>query len=780
MEFVGRAVEHAELNGRPILASAFDGARIHLEGLEAENVLTVKSVAAYSDDGIGMTWFQDPVDGREYVHSQCAEYNAHRVFACFDQPDLKATYALAVTAPEDWVVVSNTPGVSTGGVWTFEPTPLLSTYLTAVVAGQYHSVREQHGHVPMAIYCRQSLASHLDPDEIFEITSSGLDYFGRRFRFEYPFDKYDQLFVPDFEAGAMENPGCVTFSENYLFRSRVTDERRMTRAVVILHEMAHMWFGDLVTMRWWDDIWLNESFAEYMAYLAVAEATRFKNAWVSFANEVKSGAKAQDQLPTTHPIVADIPDTDSMPLNFDDITYNKGAAVLKQLVAWVGEEAFFNGMQMYFRRHAYGNTDLSDFLDALEEPSGRNLKSWSQLWLEKAGVNTLGAEIESADGHITAATIVQEATKDHPTLRPHRLSVGLFDFDGEVLRRRAAVDVDVDGARTPLLQVSGMRLPDLLLLNDGDLTYAKLKLDPRSLVTLKRDLQGLDDPLARAVAWGALWDMARDAELSASGYVAAALDNVDVETDASEASTLVARIVTALEIFAAPVHRGELRQALAAAARERMSRMVPGSDLQLLWTRTFIASARRPADVAWVAGLLDGTSGLDGLAVDFAVRWAAVTALATIGAAGDDLIAAELERDQTYSGRNSAATARAARPLPEAKAEAWAAIRGDSEPLAMRRSYAKGFHRYDQEGLLSPYIRPYFESIMPVWESQDLDEALEFMEAMYPHLIMTQEVVDLAASWIRRDIPGPVRRVLLENQDATKRVMRARTYDAVR
>jgi aminopeptidase N len=777
MEFVGSAIESAELNGNKLAASAFDGRRLHLEGLEAQNVLTVRATAAYSSDGIGMDRFTDPVDGLDYLHTQCAEYLAHRVFACFDQPDLKATYSFEVKAPEDWVVVSNTPGASAGGVWTFEETPILSTYLTGIVAGNYHSVHRLHGGTPLGIYCRQSLAPHLDSDEIFDITARGLDYFGERFRFQYPFGKYDQLFVPEFFAGAMENPGCVMFHENYLFRSRVTDQRRMARAVTILHEMAHMWFGDLVTMRWWDDIWLNESFAEYVGCLGVAAATRFENVWVDFANSTKAGAKAQDQLPTTHPIVADIPDTESLHLNFDDITYNKGAAVLKQLVAWVGEEPFFTGIQAYFRRHAYGNTDLADFLNALQEASGRDLSSWSKVWLEHAGVNTLRAEIESDGGPITAASIVQLAPELHPTLRPHRLRVGLFDLDGSTLKRRSAVELDVDGPRTEVPQLIGKQVPDLVLLNDGDLTYAKLELDARSQATLRGHLRGLDDALARAAAWGALWDMARDAQLRAGEYVATTLNNIDAETDAAALVTLLSRIVSSFEVLAHPAQRADLRESLASAARERMPRMLAGSDLQLLWVQTFISAARMPEDVAWVAGLLDGRSRLDGLAVDFAVRWAAVTALASIGVAGEERIADELQRDPTHSGRRSAATARAARPLPLAKEEAWAAVSGDSESVTMKRAYAMGFHRSDQEAILAGYVARYFDSLLPVWESQTTEEALEFADAIYPRLIITQDVVDLAEKWIQRDIPGPIRRSLLESRDGTKRALRARAYD---
>jgi aminopeptidase N len=778
IEIIAPTVEHAELNGKPLPASAHDGGRLRLDGLEAENVLKVTAAPPYMHGGIGLSRFQDQVDGRIYLHSQHAEYATHRTFACFDQPDLKASFSFEVTTPADWIVVSNTPGSRTNGKWTFPTTPVLSTYVTAIVAGQYHSIEQNHRGIPLGVFCRQSLAQYLDPDEIFELTRQGLDYFDERFGYPYPFGKYDQLFVPEFTAGAMENAGCVTFNENYLFRSRVTDARREWRAGTILHEMAHMWFGDLVTMRWWDDLWLNESFAEYMGYLASVEATRFKRAWIEFANGSKAAAKAQDQLPTTHPIVSDIPDMEAVPLNFDRITYEKGAAVLKQLVAWVGDEAFFKGVEAYFKRHAYGNTELADFLAAVEESSGRDVRSWSRLWLERAGVNTFGVELDVEDHRIVAAAVVQEAPPEQPTLRPHRLRVGLFDQRGSSLKRRDSIELDVAGNSTPLPQLVGQRPADLVLANDGDLTYAKLKLDPRSLKTLGTHLLGLDDGLARALAWGALWDMARDAQLRASEYVDTSLHNIDVETEPTSVAILVDRIVSAFEILAAPQRRAALRTALAKAAKERMLRMAPGSDLQLQWAQTFIGAARAPEDVAWVAGLLDGTTRLEGFVVDFAIRWLAVQALATIGKAGEDVIDAELARDPTHMGRRSAAAARAARPLPEAKAEAWTAVVVDhSVPLVMKRAYWMGFHRADQESLLSAYVEPYFESLLTVWGSNEIEQAVDIIGAMYPRTIVTQRVIDITNRWLEKDLPAPIRRDLLESLDGIKRALRAREND---
>ena len=782
IEFIGPAVSKIELNGKPVSTGAFDGGRIHLDHLADDNTLMVSGTASYMHDGSGLHWFRDPIDERVYLHSQFATNDAHRAFACFDQPDLKATYDFRVKAPSDWVVVSNTPGTADeSGNWTFPTTKPMSTYLAAIVAGHYQSVHQDHRGIPLGLYCRQSLAQYLDPDEIFEITRRGFDFFEEKFDQPYVFGKYDQLFVPEFAAGAMENAGCVTFLERYVFRSRVTDAIRMRRAETILHEMAHMWFGDLVTMRWWDDLWLNESFATYMGTLATFEATRFKQAWTAFALGYKAGAKAQDQLPTTHPIVADIPDVESVVLNFDAITYEKGGSALKQLVAWVGDEAFFRGVQIYLKRHEYGSAELSDFLTALEESSGRDLKSWSKLWLEQAGVNTMTVESVLDDGRIKSATLVQEAPAQHPTLRPHRLRIGLFDVEGTALKRRRSVELDVEGARTPLPQLAGERVPDLLLVNDDDLTYTKVRLDGRSLKTLRTHMRGLDDDLARALAWGDLWDMVRDAQLRGRAYVAISLANIDVESDAATVALLLGELLSAIETYGDVANRAATRESLARAAYERLSRTQPGSDLQLLWTTTFIGAARSADDVKWVRGLLDGSTTLEGLNVDFAVRWTAVNALATIGVAGEELISAELQRDPTDQGERAAASARAACPLPEAKAQAWATLIAKSDvSLATRRAIADGFHRADQEALLSAFVQPYFDTLLSIWDSHPIEQALDIVKATYPRMVVTQELVDLGDEWLARDLPGPIRRSLLEGQDGTKRALRARAFDGSR
>ncbi len=523
------AVRELTLNGEAVPLDAFDAdrSRITLPAVAARNELRVVADCAYQHTGVGLHRFDDPTDGNRYLHTQFEPYDAHRVFACFDQPDLKGTFDLAVTAPEGWTVVSNNPVAKREGAeqnavrWRYETTPVISTYLVAIVAGAYHVVEERHGGVGMALYCRESLAQYLDADEIFTVTRQGLDFFEAEFGYPYPFEKYDQLFVPEFNFGAMENPGCITFNEGYIFRSRVTDASFENRAGTILHEMAHMWFGDLVTMYWWDDLWLNESFATYMGNDAVARATRFSDAWARFAAGTKGWALVQDQLPTTHPISADIVDTDAVRLHFDGITYAKGASVLKQLVAWVGRDAFAEGVRRYFRRHEWANAGLADFLGALEETSGRDLSAWAEEWLQTAGVNTIRASFTTAsdsigDGVYTSFSLEQAGEP----LRSHRLAVGLYDLGDEGLTRRRRVELDVVGTSTDVVDLVGERAADLVLVNDDDLAYTKIRLDERSLDTLEAHLSDIVDPLARNLCWSATWDMVRDAELATRRFVA--------------------------------------------------------------------------------------------------------------------------------------------------------------------------------------------------------------------------------------------------------------------
>ncbi|HLJ07083.1 MAG TPA: aminopeptidase N, partial [Acidimicrobiia bacterium] len=720
IEYLAPSVERMELNGTELPASAFDGGRIRLDGLRSQNRLRVVGRSAYQHTGVGMHRFVDPVDNAVYLYTDSEPYDVHRVYPCFDQPDLKAIFELSVRAPAGWHVSANGPPVevpdpATGGWWRFARTAPLSTYISAIVAGDYHVVNSRHGDVDLALLCRRSLSEYLDAGEIFEVTRQGLDFYAAAFAYPYPFGKYDQAFVPEFNAGAMENAGIVTFSERHIFRSRVTEGTRESRGDTILHEMAHMWFGDLVTMRWWDDLWLNESFATFMANYALVKATRFTGAWTTFSAGWKTWAYRQDQLPTTHPIVADLPDIESVKVNFDGITYAKGASVLRQLVAWVGEEAFLAGLATYFRRHAFGNTTLNDFLAALEESSGRDLQAWSKAWLEAAGVNTLRPAfvVESLPGEVggtfASFAIHQEAPPDHPTLRPHRLAIGLYDADGERLVRRRRVELDVEGKETPVADLALEKVPALVVINDDDLTYAKLRLDDASFAALASRLRDVADPLTRALCWAGAWDMTRDAELPTRNYLQLVLGNVAAESQVSVVETQLGQLGLAIHAYGDPADRDASLETVAAAGWEQLQQAAASSDHQLAWARAFIGAARSERHLALVNGLLDGSVVVDGLAIDTELRWQIVRALAAAGRAGEETIAAEEQRDPTDAGRRHGASARAARPTEAAKAAAWQQILDPGLAFATMRAVMTGFQQADQVDLLAPYAERYFE-----------------------------------------------------------------------
>ena len=775
-----------ELNGEQIAPSAFDGHRITLVGLTTENTLRVIATCEYSKSGTGLHFFRDPVDDLPYLHTQFEAREAHKVFACFDQPDLKATFDIQVDAPENWTVVSNTtptvqPSGAAEGTWAFARTKTMSTYLVAIVAGPYHVVRDSHGDINLGIYCRQSLARYLDHEEIFTVTKQGFDFFNSYFAYPYMWGKYDQLFVPEFNSGAMENCGAVTFNEGMLFRSKVTDAAREGRAGTILHEMAHMWFGDLVTMDWWDDLWLNESFATYMGTLSMARATRWDDAWVRFAQGTKMGAMAQDQMPTTHPIVADIPDTESARTNFDGISYSKGASVLKQLVAWVGEDPFVNGIRNYFRDHEYGNANLGDFLGSLEKASGRDLTSWSKEWLETAGVNMFRARLTTSGDTYGSFTLEQSAAMpEQPTLRSHRIALGLYDLVDGALTRRRRIEIDAVGASTDVAELVGERVPDLLLINDDDLAYCKIRLDDRSLATLTEHLAALGDPLARALVWAAVRDQLRDAEIAARDFVRLVLTNIHVETDPGTVGQLLGSCSLAMTFYGDPANVDALRHALALRALDETKKAEPGSDMQLTWARTFIGSARADDHLEVVKGLLDGTVTIDGLAIDTDMRWSIVSSLAGLGKIPDAVIDAELERDPTDAGKRQAASAFAMRPTPEAKVAAWKAIvEDDTVSFALKRSNVAAFGRYDQAHLVEPYVDRYFAQLQPMWDTKPPEVALFFCAAMYPGVLCNQALLAKTDEYIAANpaSPPPIVRYLREGKDSVSRALRARAVD---
>jgi len=779
------AVREITLNGEPVSLGAFDGDRITLEGLAASNVLRVAANCAYSRSGEGLHRFTDPVDGRVYLYSDLETFDAHRVYACFDQPDMKATYELTVTAPADWIVVSNMApesSIEDGEAlrWHFPPTPVMPTYITAVMAGPYHVVRDEHDGIPLGVFCRQSLAPYLDPDEILEVTRQGFDFYHNSFGIKYPFEKYDQLFVPEFKEGAMENAGCVTFLEAYIFRSRVTDFAREARAETILHEMAHMWFGDLVTMRWWDDLWLNESFATWAGTLAQAEATRWTSAWTTFAQLYKSWAYRQDQLPSTHPIAADIPDIHAVEVNFDGITYAKGAAVLKQLVAYVGRENFLDGVRKYFGAHAWGNATLADLLSALEQTSDRDLASWSREWLQTAGVNTLRPSYSvDSDGRFTEFAVEQDAAESHPLLRSHRIAIGLYDRTEAGLSRRLRVETDVAGPRTVIPELAGQRRPDLVLVNDDDLTYAKIRLDDQSLQTLIDNSIGLfTESLPAALCWAAAWDMCRDGEMAARDYVRLVLSGISSVADISVVQTLLRQAGQAARRFADPGWRETGLALLASSLRDLLQAAAAGSDEQLAYLRAFAGVATSADDLTLLSGLLDGSVRLDGLTVDTDLRWALLERLVSRGGPGVAEIDAELARDATDAGERHAATCRAAIPTAEAKREAWRALTGGELTIAMFRATLAGFVDLDHEELIEGYRDDYFDVVGDAWRDWSSAMAQDFVSGAYLVGALSPETVAATDAYIAcTEPPAALRRLLIEGRDDVLRALRCQARD---
>jgi len=780
VDLVDGDISSITLNGAAVDLSAYADHRIALTELAEHNELVVAATLPYSHSGEGLHRFVDPVDDKVYLYTQFEVPDARRVFATFEQPDLKATFVFHVTAPSHWAVVSNspTPEPEVDGetsTWHFAPTKTMSTYITALVAGEYVSVTDTYqgayGEIPLGIFCRQSVAAHLDADDIFLITKQGFEFFEGAFEMGYPFGKYDQLFVPEYNMGAMENAGAVTFRDEMIFRSRQTVAAYESRANTILHEMAHMWFGDLVTMRWWDDLWLNESFAEFAAAHASSNATRFTDSWTSFTNARKNWAYRQDQLPSTHPIAADNYDLHAVEANFDGITYAKGASALKQLVAWVGEKDFFAGLRAYFGKHAYGNTELSDLLVELEAASGRELGDWAKEWLQTSGVNTLRAQFETDEsGAFTSFSIEQTAIEAYPTLRRHRIAIGLYNrVDGRLVRTER-IETDIRGASTPIAELVDHVQPDLILLNDDDLTYAKIRLDERSFQTLTESIATFEDSLPRALSWGSAWDMTRDAELSGADFVTLVLAGVGSETDLTAVSALLRQGNSAVNLYTAEHARPALAERWEAGVNQLVDAAEPGSDHQLALVRALASASSSPQRLR---DILAGS--LDGLTIDTDLRWTLVTALARLGDADETEIAAELERDHTISGQERAAAARAIRPSAEAKEAAWQIAAVDpSTPNETRRQTAVAFQVSGQADILEPYVDRYLELASTVVDDMGVWIGQVALIYLFPLANPSQVALDKVDAWLASTSAGSAaKRYVSEGRDDLARALRA-------
>ena len=798
IDAITHSVHTVTLNGTSLEPSdVSDGLRIRLDSLLEHNELTVVADFAYTNTGEGLHRFVDPVDQEVYLYTQFEVPDSRRVFAVFEQPDLKATFRFQVTAPEEWAVVSNsvtpTPQPSSEGVatWHFEPTPRISSYITALVAGPYQSVHSEltstSGRViPLGVFARKSLFGYVDADYIFEKTRQGFAYYEEKFGYPYPFAKYDQLFVPEFNAGAMENAGAVTFTETYVFRSKVTDAIRERRVVTILHELAHMWFGDLVTMKWWNDLWLNESFAEWASTISTAEATEWKHAWATFQAMGKSWAYRQDQLPSTHPIVATINDLEDVQVNFDGITYAKGGSVLKQLAAWVGIEAFFAGVGAYFRKHEYGNTELSDLLHELEQTSGRELSGWAEQWLETAGVNTLRPELETDDaGVITSFRIMQTAPSDYPTLRPHRLAVGFYDFasnasDAKLVRtHRVELDVEAD-TFTSVPELVGMPRPALVLLNDDDLAYAKIRLDDASLEVAIANLARIDDPLARALVWGSAWDSTRDAEVAGRDYVDLVLGNIASETESTTMRLSLTQLTQVARTYVSPETRDATILRVGDALWQLAQSAEAESDAQFQFVKFFANIASTTEHAAILSALLDGTTKLDGLEIDTDLGWELLEGLVLLGAAGELEIAAALEKDNTSNGQQAAARARATISTRDGKRAALdAALSDPSIPNAVLRNMGLGFQHVNDPESLETLAAPYFEALSRVWKERSYSIAQYIILGFYPGPLASEYLVSATKDWLAANQDAPaLRRLVIENLAGVERALKAQARDA--
>ncbi|MEO7118814.1 MAG: aminopeptidase N [Candidatus Limnocylindrales bacterium] len=787
IDFLGR-VESMSIDGEAV-EPRIDGDRLVLEPgrLRPRMSVRVRYENRFDSSGDGLHRFVDPEDGEEYLYSNFQPFDAHRMFPCFDQPDLKATYDLTVIAPSDWAVVSAgretavRPEADGRARHEFERTARFSTYLLALVAGPYHSVhRTRPDGIVLGLYARRSMAPYLDSDldEIFEITSQGFDFYAELFDQPYAFVKYDQLYMPEFNIGAMENVGAVTFSENFLFRDPPTETQRQERGEVILHELAHMWFGNLVTMRWWNDLWLNESFASYISYLALTEATRFTGAWKSFHTSLKRWAYRQDQLQTTHPISGEAPDTDSAFLNFDGITYGKGASVLKQLVATIGPDSFRDGMRLYFKRHAWGNATLADFLAALEVGSGRDLGTWARLWLESASVNTIAAHWQDDGQRLTSLRLEQSAPADYPILRPHALRVGLLsettNGSGPHFHE---LPVELDGPQREVAEAVGLPRPMLVFPNHDDHAYAKVDLDPISLAFAGHRMAEVQDPLLRELLWMSLWEMVRDGGLRSTDFLGMVHDQLVHETDPELLEEILGRTQAALRWFVPePVRETEAARIVRLAVDALPE--AADADARITWLRAAIAIAATAADLEPLIALADGNAAVAGVTVDQRMRWDLAIKAVAFGTEGaEQRVAMELERDASDRGQRARIRAEAARPDAASKAGVWERINGVGYgSFHLTRAAMEGFHWPSQADLLERYEAQFFQRVREIFRSRDHSFATAYLGQLFPDIVPDAQYLERGRRLLAELEPEEtlLRRGLQEELDDLARALRVR------
>jgi aminopeptidase N len=791
-DLVASTVREITLNGVPLdPAAVYADGRIALPALAAHNELRVAADCAYTNSGTGMHRSADAASGGVWIYGKFAPAYARSAYACFDQPDLKAEFTFEVTAPAHWTVLSNQPPAAApepagggGAIWRFAPTPPLPTFTTTVVAGDYHLVTSSHTtpggqQIPLELACQADMAGHLDAEALFEVTGRGLDFYTELLG-AYPYAKYGQVFVPEFSAGASEDAGCVLISDQFLFRSRVTAAMDEFRTMVILHEMAHMWFGDLVTVQWWDDLWLSESFAEFCGHFATARLGRFPDAWSTFSVGRKAWGFAQDRLPSTHPVATDTATLSEAIANFDGISYAKGASVLRQLGAYVGEESFFSGIRAYITGHAFANARRADLIAAVAASSGKSLDAWSRAWLQTAGLNTLRCQFQTdGSGAFTEFAVLQDAPASHPTLRPHHIAIGLYQRSGDTLARTRRVEADVAGPRTAVPGLTGLAQPDLILLNDGDTGYVMVRFDPRSLRTVTESIGGLTDPLARAVCWNTVIDMVQQAELPVPAFVATLAEGIGREPSVSVLQALLTQAERIMRQLAAPAAATAGKRLLAQAAGQLLRSAVPGSDLQLTWAQLLGWTATSADQLDLIAGLLSGDADLPGLPVDAELRWLLLRRLAAAGRAGDAVIDAELARNPAPAGQRNAAACRAAIPDARHKEAAWQQLIGGRLGVDGLYLVAQGFALPEQAGLLTPYATRYLPTLREIWPTRGGHLRVLLGDLLFPYPAASQELLAQIDEFLAAGPADPasdpgMARVLTERRDALQRALRSR------
>ncbi|MEE9297868.1 MAG: aminopeptidase N [Acidimicrobiia bacterium] len=780
IEWLGGHIERMSVNGE-IVEPDWDGERISLpaSSLQPQNEIHIGYERPFDHTGEGFHRFVDPEDGAEYLYTQFEPYSAHRVFPCFDQPDLKATYAVSVTAPTEWAIVTagreidaeDLPGDRTRRVYAEEG--LFSTYLLAICAGDYVGVFDEHHGIPLGLYTRASNAEHLDAEPLFDLTKRGMDFFSGLFSEPYPFGKYDQLFVPEFNWGGMENVAAVTYTDTVVFKEPPTEDQIVRRAEYFMHELAHMWFGDLVTLKWWNDLWLNESFASYVAYLALEE--EYPHIWQDFNYRMKLWAYREDQRLTTHRIADDIDNTDETFLNFDGITYGKGAAVLKQLVRSIGRDGFRDGLRTYFRRHRLGNATLADFLAALQEGSGVDLVGWAARWLRTPSLNTLSVKWEETEGRVTAMKLEQSAPDDHPHLRPHALAIALLDDEGTMHTIDAAID---DELESPVDGVEGFRAPVFVYPNQGDHAFAKIALDPRSVAWARSNLASISEPLLRQQVWASLWEMVRDRQLSSLEYLEAVRTALPAER-----SLFVVQMVTATARGAVaryvPEHKIDTESSSLVNAASLAIDEAPPGDLRVLWGRALIGLAATPEDAIRAAGLVDDPP--DGLAVDQDMRWSVAVRWVALDLEGSsERLAAERERDPSDRGDRAMAAAEAARPDAAAKEEVWTRLHQSGySSLHLALAAAGGFWRRTQRAIVEPFVPRFFDGLPALFDDWEQEAAKNYYATFFPSYRIEDSTLDLVDGVLGVDEIGPMlRRQLIESADDVRRALACRSLAA--